>query len=204
VPPRIEWTRTVEPVLDPVTVADAKLHCRALADVNDEDGNIRTYLRAAVRIGERQTGRGWTTQTWKLGAEDWAAKFYLPMAAPLQSVTSVKYYAADGTLTTLSSSYYLVDTLSEPGCVALAPNYAWPSLQADRRTWPIEITYVVGWTSVAQVPDDYKIGVCLLADHLYENRSAVQVGVGIGAVELPLGLSTFFGDAVHWRPPVCA
>lgn len=202
--PRIDWKKTVEPVLEPVSVTDVKTHCRGLADVTDEDGLLYGFIKAAREAGERATGRGWLTQTWKLVADGWADAFYLPMAAPLQSVSSVKYYDASGVQQTLSSSYYLVDTDSEPGRVVRAPNATWPALQADRLSWLIEITYVVGWTTQARVPHSYKVGTALLADHLFEHRSPVEVGVGIGAVEVPDTLNMFFADPVGWRPPVCA
>jgi uncharacterized phiE125 gp8 family phage protein len=187
------FVRTVDPVQEPVTVGDAKLHCRALADVNDEDAVIATYIRAAREVGEGHTCRGWLTQTWKATLSDFANDMPLQMAGPLQSVTTVKYYDADGALTTLSSSNYTVDTACTPGRVCLAPGYTWPALQADRRSWRVEIIYVVGQTSVAAIPSAFKVGTLLMVDHLYENRSAVQVGVGMGAVEIP-----------YWAPPVCA
>jgi uncharacterized phiE125 gp8 family phage protein len=200
----VSFTRTVDPVQEPVTVNDAKLHCRALVDVNDEDGIIATYIRAAREIGEGHTGRGWLTQTWRMVCDDWSEAMELPMAGPLQSVTTVKYYDSDGTLTTLSASNYTVDTSSTPGRICLAPTYSWPSLQADRRSWRVEVIYVVGQTNVAAIPSAFKVGTLLLVDHLYENRSAVQVGVGIGAVTLPLAVDTFWGDRLYWTPPVCA
>jgi uncharacterized phiE125 gp8 family phage protein len=200
----VSFARTVEPAQEPVTVTDAKLHCRALVDVVDEDGLIATYIRAAREIGEGYTGRGWFTQTWRLVADTWATEIDLPMAGPLQSVTSVKYYDSDGTLQTLATSGYTVDTSSVPGRICLAAGESWPSLQTDRRSWRVEIIYVVGWTSVPLIPSHFKVGTLLLVDHLYENRSAVQVGIGIGAVELPMTLTAFFGDRVYWTPPVCA
>jgi uncharacterized phiE125 gp8 family phage protein len=198
-----EFSRTVDPVQEPVTLTDAKLHCRALMDVPDEDPIVRSYVRAAREVGEGYTERGWFTQTWKLTGPGWADEIQLPMAAPLQSVTSVKYYDENGTLQTLATSYYDVDTTSRPGRVCRAADQTWPALQSDRKSWRVEIVYVVGWTTVAAIPESFKVGTMLLTDHLYENRSSVQVGVGIGAVELPLGLTAFFGDRVYWTPPVC-
>jgi hypothetical protein len=119
-------------------------------------------------------------------------------------VTTVKYYDSDGTLQTLSASYYTVDTSSTPGRLCLAPTYSWPSLQSERRSWRIEVIYVVGQTSVAAIPSAFKVGTLLMVDHLYENRSAVQVGVGIGAVALPMAVDAFWGDRLYWTPPVCA
>ncbi len=200
----VSFVRTVDPVVEPVSVSEAKLQCRALSDVHDEDGLIWTYIRAARELGEGYTGRGWLTQTWKCVSDEWADEFPLPMAGPLQSVTSVKYYDADGTLQTLSASDYVVDTASVPGRVTRAPNVSWPSLQCDRSSWRVEITYVVGWSGAALVPEAYKMGTLLIVDHLYENRGAVQVGIGVGAVEIPYGVALLWGDRLYWSAPVCA
>ncbi len=200
----VAFVRVTDPVEEPVTVVDAKRHCRGLDDVTDEDGVIETYIKAARELGEGYTGRGWLTQTWKCVADEWADDFPLPMAGPLQSVSTVKYYDSDGVLQTLASTNYVVDTTSQPGRVTRSPTVVWPALQADRASWKVEITYIVGWTTVALVPPTFKVGLLLLVDHLYENRSAVQVGIGVGAVELPLGASAFFGDRLYWSPPVCA
>ncbi len=199
----LSFTRTVDPVQEIVSVTEAKQHCRALMDVPDEDAVISAYVRAAREIGEGHTGRGWFTQTWRLVSDEWADVLPLPMAGPLQSVTSIKYYDSDGALQTLATSVYTVDTSSQPGTVSLASGQTWPSLQSDRRAWRIEIIYVVGQSSLGAIPSSFKIGTLLLVDHLWENRGSVQVGVGIGAVELPLGIATFFGDSLYWSPPVC-
>lgn len=200
---RVDWTRTVAPVSDPVTLEDTKLHCRALADVEDEDDLITSYLRAATALVEEQLGRGLLTQTWKQ-AQDWFAdETWLARAAPLQSVTSVKYYDTAGVLQTLSTSIYRADTVCEPGRVLLKPTQVWPTVQSDRGQ-AVEVTYVCGWTSADAIPAPIKAALYLLVDHLWENRGAVVVGVGVGAVELPLGVGSLLAPyRVSWRPPRC-
>jgi uncharacterized phiE125 gp8 family phage protein len=195
--------RTVPPAVEPVTLAEAKAACRASADVFDEDGLIEILVSAARERGEGWTGRGWYTQTWVQVASTWAEALELQMAAPLQSVTSVKYYDSDGVLQTLSTSVYAVDTASQPGRIFLKPDQSWPSLDGSRATWRVEVTYVVGWTTVADVPAMFKLGTLMTVVHNFENRSAVQVGVGLSAVEIPMGVSTYWGDQVYWTPEVC-
>lgn len=202
---RCDWVRTIDATQEPITLSYAKQHSRALMDISDEDGLFVTWSRTARQVVEQITNRASVTQSWKFVASEWADEFTLPMAAPLQSITSVKYYAADGTLTTLSSSYYTTDTVSEPGRLVRAPNKAWPALQGDRLSYQVEITYVAGWTSVASIPDPLKAAMLMLVAHYYENRGAVQLGVGLGAVTLPFAVDASVGPyKVAWRPPVCA
>lgn len=192
----MSWRRTVGPAEEPITLADAKVQCRIPAEVLDEDGLVLDYIKAARELGEGHTGRGWLTQTWVLTCDDWHEVAVLPMAGPLQSVSSVKYYDINGTLQTLGPSTYVVDTASVPGRVLLATGQSWPSLQC-RESWRIEVTYVVGHTTTASIPHGYKAGTRLMVDHLWENRGAVQVGVGISAVAIPFGVDALWGDRIY-------
>jgi uncharacterized phiE125 gp8 family phage protein len=189
-------------VSEPLSLSDAKGQCRALADVAEEDGLISLYLSAGRQIAEQYTGRGFLTQTWKLEQDAFTDPIWLPWAAPLQSVTSVKYFDENGTQQTLATTVYRVDTTSQPGRVVLKPNQSWPSVQVSRGQ-SVEVIYVTGWTSAEVMPADVRIAVGMLADHLYENRGAVQVGVGIGAVEVPFGPAALLSPyLVIWPPPV--
>lgn len=163
------WRRTTAPVIPLLSIAEARAQCRI--DQSDEDTLLAIYIQAATGMAESYLHRGLLTQTWTLGAEDWSDELYLPNAAPLQSITSVKYRAVDGTLTTLASSGYVTDTISEPGCLFRAPNAVWPALQADREN-RIEIAYVVGWTRASDVPADIRLGALLLVEHFYTHRGA--------------------------------
>jgi uncharacterized phiE125 gp8 family phage protein len=189
--------RTVDPTQEPITVAEAKQHCRALADVPDEDRMMADYVRAARDAYEAYTERAAMTQTWRWTLDNFCDEMVLPMAAPLQSVTSVKYYDTAGTQQTLATTYYRVDTDSTPGIVRLKPDQAWPDVQTTRGQ-AVEIVYVCGHASVAAVPQSVKSGMYFLIDHLYENRGAVQTGIGIGAVELPLGMAWFWAPLKLW------
>lgn len=179
-----EWVRTTDAADEPITLVDAKAHCRAIADVVDEDALLASYLRASRMLVEESLSRAISTQTWTLTLDAFADAIWLPRAAPLQSVTSVKYYDEDGALQTLSTSVYRVDTASEPGRVVLKPGQSWPAVQSERGQ-AVEIVYVAGYSAVGSIPGPITAAILLLTTHFYENRAAVQVGAGIGAVEIP-------------------
>jgi uncharacterized phiE125 gp8 family phage protein len=181
---------------EPMTVEEAKLARRIQHD--DEDANVERWIRSARAQVESHLGRGLLTQTWKLALDAFADEMVLPMAAPLQSVTHVKYYNTSGTLTTLSSSVYQVDTLSEPGRVLLAPDQTWPDLQSGRLL-AVEITYVVGWTSVDQIPAPIVDAMHLLIGDRDAHREDTLVG---SATRLPRGVDALLGPhRVWWREP---
>lgn len=182
------WRRTTDPVIPLLTIAEARAQCRI--DQPDEDALLATYVQAATDMAENYLHRGLLTQTWTLSREDWFDELYLPNAGPLQSITSVKYRAADGTLTTIASSAYVFDTLSEPGCLFRAPNGTWPALQADREN-RVEVAYVVGWTRAADVPAAIRLGALLMVEHFHKNRGAMPA-------ELPQAVEALWAPLRVW------
>jgi uncharacterized phiE125 gp8 family phage protein len=154
--PDLQWTRTVEPTQPPISMQDARDQLR----VTQPDGanRIQRYIDAATGAAEEYLGRGLLTQTWQLTLSTWYDVIWLPMAAPLQSVTSVKYYDANGVLQTLATSYYTVETVSRPGRIVRAALQSFPGIQSGRIGGCVVITYVVGWTSPDLIPERIKQG----------------------------------------------
>lgn len=185
------WRRTTTPVIPLLTIAEARAQCRI--DQPDEDALLATYIQAATDQAENYLHRGLLTQSWTLVREDWFDELYLPNAAPLQSITSVKYRAGDGTLTTIASSAYTTDTICEPGCLFRAPNGTWPALQGDREN-RVEVIYVVGWTRSADVPAAIRMGALLLVEWFYKNRGSDA------KVDLPPAVTALWAPhRVWWR-----
>lgn len=191
------WSLVTAAATPLVDLAAAKLQLSLDDGLTAEDSAIERRVSAATADAEGYLHRGLLTQTWKYAQDIWSDEIALPMAAPLQSVTHVKYYDADGALQTLDASEYLVDTLSEPGRVLRAPTGVWPALQANRRL-AVEITYVVGWESADDVPADIVEGVLLLLGTRQEHRESVVVGT-IASV-LPHGAESLLAKhRVWWR-----
>jgi len=172
----------------------AEVRQQLRVDVSDEDAGQLFYLQAAVEIAEGYLGRGLLTQTWRVVDDDFDDEVYLPMAAPLQSVTSVQYYNTSGTLTTLSSSTYVVETTSEPARLTLAPNHSWPAVQAGR-VGAVVITYVVGWDDPDDVPAAIKQGVRLAMTSMYESRDGAEAAKTMEAAKACWALA---GRVSHW------
>jgi len=194
----VNWTRTSDPAVEPITVAEAK--AQANVTHTDQDDLFASYIAAAREEAEDYLGRGLYTQTWELTLSDWADEIQLPMAAPLQSISSVKYYDADGTLQTLSSSYYITDTVARPAALLKAPDQTWPALQADRRGWRVKVTYIVGWSSATSIPERIKHGIRMFVTYLYESRGDVMEP---GARDARLAAFSCWSDRVPYTPPRC-
>jgi uncharacterized phiE125 gp8 family phage protein len=198
----VNWIRTVAPSLVSLGVDEARAQCEIPADLTDRDDLLQSLIAVGDAACENYTNRGLLSQTWKATTDDWFDELALPMAAPVQSVSSVKYYAPDGTLTTVASSAYLLDSTSEPATLRRAPNMTWPALQSDRKAL-VEVTYIVGWNAAELVPAPLKHGVRLLIAHLFANREAVNVGNIVG--DLPFGVEALWAPYRVWlKPMVCA
>jgi hypothetical protein len=122
--------------------------------------------------------RGLLTQTWALSLRRFADVIWLPRAAPLQNdVTTapvVQYYDTAGVLQTLASTSYVVDTTSRPGRIVRAPSQSWPAVQSDRLGGAVLVTYVVGWTSAALIPERIKQGLRIYVTWLDGNRDGMD------------------------------
>ena len=178
----------VVPADEPVTVAEAKEHCRV--DVTTDDATIQGFIETAREVVEVAMRQALVTQTWDLYLDSFPGTDYLELPLPpLQSVTYVKYTTKAGVLTTFDSASYMVDTYSQPGRIRLKDTYSWPSDELQIVNG-VNVRFVCGYGATAgDVPQRYRLAIMLLAAHWYENREAIATS---GAVpkELPLGVES--------------
>jgi uncharacterized phiE125 gp8 family phage protein len=170
------------PVLEPVTLIEAKAQCRV--DITDDDTFITDLIGRARETIEKMDWRAFLPQTIELWLEEWPADDEIKLPAPpLQSVTSIVYYDVDDIAHTLAPTVYFVDVVREPGQVHLRHNQTWPILTL-RDYNAICVTYVAGWSAAANVPKSIKQAVLLLIGHWYENREASISGTIAREIEL--------------------
>lgn len=179
--------QTSAPAAEPVTVAEAKLHCRV--DETADDALIGTLITAARLYCESFTRRAFVTQTWVAYMDAFPTQqdfIYLPKP-PLASVTGITYYDTAGTLQTWAASNYIVDAQqTTPGRVSCAYNVSWPLTQP--RSNAVTITFTAGYGAYTATPDSIKAAIKLLVGHWYENREGVVTGTI--ATQLPLAVES--------------
>ncbi len=185
----------VEPIEEPVTLAEAKKHLRV--DHDDDDTLIMDRIVTARRSCEIEARRAFVTQTLEMSLEEWPGDEDIDLPwPPLQSVTSIKYIDIDGVTHTFDAANYVVYTNVEPGEVYLKWNAVWPSAQLQPGP-SIAIRYVAGYGLATAVPALYKAAILLLVGHLYENREAVVVGTI--ATQLPMAVADLLNkERVDW------
>lgn len=175
--------RITDASIEPVSLQDVRSHLRITDDHDDAD--LSAMITTARQVAEQRLGRQLLTATWELSLEEWPADDVIVLPRPpLASVTSVKYYDAAGVQQTLSSATYYVDTVTEPGRVALRDGQSWPSLESGRPA-PITVRYVAGWTRDIDVPQSIRNWVKLHVGMQYEVRELAEARSGTPSAVMP-------------------
>ncbi len=190
----ISWQLVTAPTQEPVSVAEAKQHAKITQ--NQDDATLQRFIRTARESAEDYMNRGLFTQTWQLVLDEFTDTIYLPRAAPLQSVTTVKYWDSTGTQQTLAATFYTVDTVSRPGRITKTSGQSWPSLHAGRLSGRIEITYVIGWSDVKFIPERIKQGIRMYVAYMDSDREGMDTGAKAA--------EAFWDDRARWIEPQCA
>jgi len=166
----ISYKRTVAPVTEPITLNEAKDHLEI--NHNDKDNLINMLIKTAREMGEHESARSFFTQTIVAQLDDFPTSNIELIYGPVQSVTTLKYYDVDNVQQTWSNANYRVDIVSKIAKVEAVNS--WPEVYD--RIDAIEVTYVAGYTEVADIPSTDKSGMLMLLTHLFENRQDVVVG----------------------------
>lgn len=187
-------TLKVAPAEEPVTLAEAKLHCKV--DGSDDDALITALIGAARQQAEHRTGRALVTQQWEFTLDSFPERIVLPMPA-LVTVQSVKYLDENGTQQTLASTEYqvIIDELS--GYLVPAYGKAWPSCRAQPDS--VVVAYTAGYGAASAVPQSIKFWMLMAITTLYGQREAFTTGNQNIANEIP---RDFFAGLLdpYWVP----
>lgn len=193
----MNWSlkRTVDPALEPVSLAEAKLHLK-MDGVTEDDALILALISAAREWVEQSTRRALITQTWRLKGNELPLSERLELPRPpLQSVSSFTYVDDGGSTSTWSSSKYSVLTDSEPGIVAVNYGEVWPSIRDQEDAFTV--TYVAGYGALpASVPAPLRQAILLLVGSMYMNREATSA---VKVETVPFGVEALISPyRVHY------
>ena len=155
------------PTTEPVTLIEAKRQLFLSESDSASDAELIDRIQAAREQWEHDTDSSVMTQTLSVTSEYFRGQSICLPSRPIQSITHVKYYNTDNTLTTLSSAAYSLDAKSR--AIRLGWNYSWPDTY--ERWDAVVITYVAGYSTAATVPQIMKQAMLLLiAYYHYANR----------------------------------
>jgi len=189
------------PSAEPVTIAEAKEHCRV--DLSNEDNLLDGLIAAARMWAEQYKGQALVTQTWDLKLRAFpCGRLEIPLG-PLQSVTSVKYLDGAGVEQTWDAAKYSTHGLYVPVTKPAGPDpkrgwiepvygQFWPiALPVDEA---VRVRFTAGWGTAAQVPQRFKQAMLLRLAQLYAQREPVVAGTAITLND------TKADEALLWPP----
>lgn len=183
-------TLTAAPASLPVSQAEVKAFVRI--DDSAEDGVIDRMIAAAIGMvdgADGVLGRALITQTWALKLDAFPPEITLPLP-PLQSVSSITYFDADGAEQTLSASLYQIVGVGDHGPAKIVPAYgqAWPACQSIPEA--VTVTFIAGYGDAADVPGPIRQAIEKAAADLYAMRELPEMHADVAA-RLQSGLAAY-------------
>jgi uncharacterized phiE125 gp8 family phage protein len=181
--------RTTGPVVEPVSLADAKAHCRV--DASADDALIQGYITTAREWVEDYIDRALVTQQLVMKLDAFPAEIELPrppmIASGTATAVTITYVTGEaGGTATLSASEYRIDRDSTPGAIRTLYAGSWPSHLIDQNA--VTVTWWAGYGDPTTVPQRVKSAILMCVHELYEKR-------GDGA--MPLAAMRLL-DTVSW------
>jgi uncharacterized phiE125 gp8 family phage protein len=168
----MEYKVITPPTVEPVTLLEARMHCRADED-NGIDGTTTRYddaqflqiISGARAWAEKYLGLLLAPRTVEVARDAFPACPMTLPGFPVGSITSVKYIDLDGVEQTLLADQYFLDDYQNPSSIINAYNTQWPATLPVANA--VKVQYVIGSTDIEP---DIKNGILLLIGHLYFNR----------------------------------
>lgn len=187
-------TRTTQPTVEPVTLAEAKAHLRV--DISTDDALISSIIRSAREWCEEYLDRSLVYTQWTMRMDAFPWEFVLPRppvaAAGTYTATTVTYTLETLSTATLSTSEYRVDRQSTPGVIRTTYAGTWPGHLYDENS--VSVSWWAGYgADGTSVPAAIRSAMLMLVSHLYEHRTAVAPG----SSEVPFGVKSLL-DSQRW------
>jgi len=159
-----------------LTIAQLKERARVLAGDEESDELYTSFISAACRQVERDTGYALSTQTLAVSYDRIDNGVYLIPMPPCQDVTSVIYMDADGGSTDLGPDVIAqLDRVSSPARLAFLSD-AFAGLPAPLPMQPLGLVVTAGFAS-GTLPESFRFCVGLLASHyITAGRDRVVIG----------------------------
>ena len=183
------------PAVEPVTLAEAKAHCRI--DTSTEDAYVSALIVAAREWVESYMNETLVTTQYVMKLDAFPAEIELPnppmIASGTATAVTITYTENDtGSTATLATSEYRVDRDSVPGVIRPVYAETWPSHLLDYNA--VQVTWWAGRGDAASVPQRVKVAILMLVAMWFEKRLAADAA---SLSEVPFGVKALL-DSVKW------
>ncbi len=196
-PMRYRSLRTLtQPVVEPVSLAEAKAHCRIDSDA--DDFYVVSLITAAREWVETYMDEALIHQQLVMRRDGFPSEIELPRPPMANSGTATAVsvtFTSDqsGATAALSSTTYRVDRDTRPGVIRNTYGGAWPGHLTDYNS--ITVTWWAGrGGSGSSVPQGVRNAILMLVGHFYEKRVAAEAG---SLNDIPYGVKALL-DAQRW------
>ena len=166
------------PTVEPVTLAEAKAHCRV--DTSTDDAYISSLITAAREWCEAYCDETFVHTQYRMTLDAFPHEIELPRPPMASSGTvtavTVTYTLENQSTATLATNQYRVDRDSAPGVIRTLYNGSWPSHLLDANA--VTVTWWAGYGSAADIPQRVKSAMLMTILELYENRGDGQMPDG--------------------------
>jgi len=186
--------RITDPVVEPVTVAEAKAHLRVDVDFTDDDLYIQSLISAARMHVETVSDRTLIRSQWQIKFDVFPSwDIELPHPPIMPDAVSVSYVPSDAASQPVPFTNFRTDRDSTPAVIRPQWNGSWPSARGAEND--VTVTYWSGYGDSGQsVPAPARHCILLLVGHWYSTREAVVLG---GMNPVPMAVDILMGS-INW------
>lgn len=183
-------TRSTPPAVEPVTLSEAKSHCRV--DSSVDDSYIASLIQVAREYVEDRLDMTLITTVWQARYDVFPIWELLLPRPPMQAQTvTVTYRTEAGNSVSITSAAndFQVDHLTTPGRIYPPYNGVWPAVRGDENS--VTVQWAAGYgASGSAVPATIKHAILLLVAHWYGTREPVTTGTTAQNLPIPLTFET--------------
>lgn len=185
----MNWRNLTQPEIEPITLADAKLHLRV--DFTTDDALINGLIQAAREHAEDILGRALISRVVRATIDGIPGREIVLPLSPVIDVRSILFYDTLDVSTLVATTDYLVDTDAWDGRIVLNDDSDWPDIDY-REAKTVVIEYDAGYSSVAsEIPAKFRSAILLMVAHWYTHREETTQGQQV--YEIPMGAQRLLG-----------
>jgi uncharacterized phiE125 gp8 family phage protein len=159
---------------DAIDLANARLHLKIPTNITAEDDLLKGYVRSATKYFEKQANITVSTSTWAGHQDRFPASCMLTVNKnPVTSITKVEYYNESNVLTNdlVEGTDWIGDIVSWPARIYMLNT---PNLYL--RPNAVKVTFVAGYSSLAEVDERVKQAIRLLITECEQDRASYVKG----------------------------
>lgn len=184
--------RLTEPVVEPVSVAEAKQHLRIDHEFSDDDLYIQSLITAARHYVENYVDRTLLRTQLQMKL-DYFPIWDIPLPRPpvMADTVVVQYVSSDSSTATFTN--FRTDRDATPAVIRPQWNGTWPTARGSEND--VTISWWAGYgTTGASVPVPARHAMLLILSHWFRNREAISEN---RFAPVPMSAETLLGT-VNW------